>query len=339
MFNIHVHFILVLVIFVAIFISNALTNEPDKLINKYDYLKPCKFVKKEKSIYCGGSIAYDLKGVFSKFSKQLSDNEKHFNTFHLNNTAIEELVDNMFDEITFDKIVIQLCSNLKQIHRNAFNITNLVTKTLEFNNNFELGSTDNSIFDVFSSFPMIEDISLSFNNITEIPSNAFKPINGYQKNLKRLLFGDSFKRIGTSPFFNLDNLDDLVFNTDLESIPENAFSFKNKSDLHLDISFVFSHINSSVFKERALFNIRRPTTIHFNAAVTYLDEKVFLPFLMDNENNTIKQNYESFDCNDCRNYWLKKQPKLVSRVIYERCSNGKLILDPSNFKNCSSLFK
>ena len=64
-------------------------------------------------------------------------------------------------------------------------------------------------------------------------------------------------------------------------------------------------------------------------------KKVFLPFLFANENNTIDLYHEKFDCKDCRNYWLKKQPKLVPRLLHTKCSNGKILLDPDNFKNCN----
>ena len=104
---------------------------------------------------------------------------------------------------------------------------------------------------------------------------------------------------------------------------------KNKSDVKLTIDFYGCPlINSSVFSEKSLINIKRPTNIRFGVfnypkQVTYLDEKVFLPFLLDNESNTIELKDAKFDCNDCRNYWLKKHPKLVPRLLNTKCSNEK----------------
>ena len=307
------------------------------------YLKPCTLVRNQ--IQCGGTTAFDLNGVLSNFSQQLSDNGKHFNSFYLSNTAIKELVDNVFDEITFDKIYIDGCSSLKQIQRDAFSSNNMFTKEITIYNNPVLSSTNNnSIFKILSSFPSIEEISLYNNDLfTEIPSNAFQPINGYQNNLRKLYLQNSFTKIGSNSFYNLNNLTLLSFyNARFKSIPDNAFAFKHKSNVKLSIDFTENpYINSSVFSEKSLININRPTNISFGdyrykKQITYLDEKVFLPFLMDNENNSIDLKYEDFDCNDCRNYWLKKQPKLVPRLFNTKCSNGKVILDPVNFKNCST---
>ena len=305
--------------------------------------QPCTLVKKDNAIYCRGTTAFDLKGVLRNFSKQLSENEKHFKSFSLSNPFIKELVDNVFDGLTFDEINIGGCSSLKRIKRDAFNNTELVTKKIYIGENRILSSTlNNSIFEILSSFPSIETFNVYNNDlITEIPSNAFQPINGYQNNLKTLYLAGEFTKIGSNSFYNLNNLTLLSFyNARFKSIPDNAFAFKHKSNVKLSIDFTENpYINSSVFSEKSLINIKRPTNILFGGIgypkqVTYLDEKVFLPFLLDNENNTIDLKYNDFDCNDCRNYWLKKQPKLIPRLLNIKFSNGKLLLDPDNFEKC-----
>jgi hypothetical protein len=61
----------------------------------------------------------------------IPDNEKHFNKFYLNNTAITELEENTFYEITFDKAIIFDSTKLNLINTLAFTTTSLVTKTFE----------------------------------------------------------------------------------------------------------------------------------------------------------------------------------------------------------------
>ena len=43
--------------------------------------------------------------------------------------------------------------------------------------------------------------------------------------------------------------------------------------------------------------------------------------------------YSVFDCNDCRNYWLKKNQNITKRVT-ANCSNKKQLNDSDNFINC-----
>jgi hypothetical protein len=64
-------------------------------------------------------------------NKVLPDNEKHFNKFYLNNTAITELEGNTFHEITFDEAIIFDSTRLNLINTHAFTTTSLVTKTFQ----------------------------------------------------------------------------------------------------------------------------------------------------------------------------------------------------------------
>ena len=72
-----------------------------------------------------------------------------------------------------------------------------------------------------------------------------------------------------------------------------------------------------------------------NYIIYYLDEKIFLPFLLDNELNKISlwmdMNERLFDCNDYRNYWLKKNQNITKRV-YLNCPENKQLNDSDNFK-------
>ena len=71
-----------------------------------------------------------------------------------------------------------------------------------------------------------------------------------------------------------------------------------------------------------------------NLKSDFLDEKVFLPFLLDNKYNSIDLFGYGFDCNDCRNYWLTKQ-NVLNRINDFSCLDGKNFNDTDNFKNCN----
>ena len=203
---------------------------------------PCKCVFKlnDSNIYCGGDSDYDLSKVFEKLSKNLTENQKYFHKFYLNNTYINALKENTFKDITFDEIWIQNCSNLTSIHKNAFTTTQLITTELVIENNPKLyQSDDNSLFESISKFIALILLTLKNNNITHIPDNAFKPLNGYQNNLIYLHFsGLSIQSIGSRPFYYLKSLTYIDFaNTSISYIPENALSIKETSKqlLRLDL--------------------------------------------------------------------------------------------------------
>ena len=149
-----------------------------------------QFQEYQETIICWLNEDIDLVEIFQTLDKNLTKNEKHFNRFRLSNHFITELKENTFSDITFESIEIAFCSKLKSIHVNAFNTTDQVTTSVKIIGNPLLTSPDNSIFEVLSKFIKANVIELSENNITEIPTNAFR----YQQDrLKQLKFsGESF---------------------------------------------------------------------------------------------------------------------------------------------------
>ena len=136
--------------------DNKNFNDPDNFAQcgPYQHLNPCRYVKSEQALYCGIDSDIDLKAIFHNFSKQLSNNEKHFKAFHLYETYIKVLEENTFNDITFNVIVINFCDDLTNIERYAFNTTDMLTKCLVFlNNNLHMAKT---IYDILSSFVNIE---------------------------------------------------------------------------------------------------------------------------------------------------------------------------------------
>jgi hypothetical protein len=258
--------------------------------------------------------------------------------------VITELEENTFSEITFDEILIKSAKNLKSINSNAFNSTNLVTKMFEVYNTPVINSPPNSdIFLSLSSMINVESIKMTKTQITEIPSYAFRTVIGIQSKLSRIVLdSNAIKTIGNFPFYDLTNLKILYLHFNpLEYISTNAFNFKNDSNQTLEIHFdQIKTLNGSSFAIDSFSNIKRPTELYIynNPNLTFYGERIFLPFLASNPQNklVVSDINPKIDCNDCRNYWIVKETKFLSRfknLIH--CSNNNNIINSTNFKNCN----
>jgi hypothetical protein len=54
----------------------------------------------QNRITCGGSNSIELKTIFHQLSTNLTNEKKHFKQFYLTNTAIKEIPENSFADIT-----------------------------------------------------------------------------------------------------------------------------------------------------------------------------------------------------------------------------------------------
>ncbi len=107
----------------------------------------------------------------------------------MNNTAIEELPENTFEDINFDKITIMNAFNLSLIHTNAFTTTEKSLKEVFISNTSLKNSPPiHDIFRAISSMVNIEGFYIFNPLIEEIPDNAFRPVNGSQNDLKNIGF-------------------------------------------------------------------------------------------------------------------------------------------------------
>ena len=223
-----------------------------------------------------------------------------------------------------------------------------VTTKLYIENNFILTSPDNSIFETLNKFVHAKEIDFNGNNITEIPSNAFN-----NTELKTLKLGGSdalnIKKLGKNVFSRLKNLELLSIQwTSIDFIPENAFEFNEKSDKRLTINIQNNPLlNSSSFSKNSLSKFKRPITIQIeivhihknNPEFSFLDQKVFLPFLKSRADNNLI--LDGLKCSDCRNYWLQKNPDLLKqiKIIFDQpCSSfiacpNQAIFDQVQFEN------
>ena len=278
----------------------------------------------------------DLVQIFQTLGKQLPKTGKHFKSFELSNSSITELKENTFSDITFDTIFIHYSPKLRSIHRNAFNGTDQVTKLLTIADNPILTSPDNSIFDVLSKFINAQSIQIFRNNITEIPSNAFKSNQDQMFNLE--LNGETIKMLGNNSFSKMKSLTTLsIWNTSISNIPENAFEFIEKSNKTFVLYFGDNkYLNSSEFHEKSLTKFNRPALIYL-FDFRYMNERVLSPFFALNDKNKVEFRYQMIDCSDCRNYWMQKNFNMLkTKIMNDRCSNGKHLNDTANFANCKS---
>ncbi len=279
---------------------------------KPEQLQPCACNK--DVISCDGNETLHLETIFQQLSFELEDGKKHFKQFYLSNTAISELPENTFVNITFDSIVINEASNLSLISTYAFNASNLglklfycIASTLLKNN-----PPNYDIFTALSLMVAIEEIKIIKSGIHEIPKNAFRPILGQQKNISVL----------------------GLFYNNITHIPNNTFNFSSKSDKPFFLDLYLNDLNGSSFEVSAFNNLNRPTTIDFTRnSISYLDQNIFEPFFSDNDKNRII--IETIDCEGCRSFWLFKNGKYSHQLADIKCSNKNNFLDNKNFKKCS----
>lgn len=139
-----------------------------------------------------------MKHIFQSLSKSLWGEEKHFHEFILSNTAITQLRENVFENITFERIQL-FADSLKYINTNAFEGTNSYVKGFETNcpllrNN----PPESDFFAVLSSMNNLGFIPMNNADITEIPSNAF---NGSQQHSATIKFQKwNLKKVGDKVF-------------------------------------------------------------------------------------------------------------------------------------------
>jgi hypothetical protein len=318
---------------------------------KPELLTPCECAS--DVISCGGTENINLKDIFNSLSKKLTEERKHFKKFYLNNKAITEIEENIFNDLTFDEIWITEAFNLTLINTNAFNETNFITKRFYVNKTPIINNPPKyDIFNSVSKMKNLEKLTINETNITEFPSYAFKPINGYQNKLISITIGGSnTKTVNNNTFYNLNSLQYIdIYLSPIHniSIPSEAFNFRSESNETISIildSFLF---NGTIIDPNCLQNIKRPVELYYvcgfvhaaKCQITYLEKNVFLTFLNSNPKNkimpyTISAQTLNIDCDNCRSYWITKNTAPIDRIEGLNCNNGKRFEDSTNFAKCA----
>jgi hypothetical protein len=114
----------------------------------------------------------NLKQIFRDLSSELNAENKNFVFFELNNTAITELEDNIFNDITFKFIYLNQTINLRHIYSNAFAPSNI--KTIENFIHIGLSSIEEryteNLLKAINSLSRLSRLDFSFSELTTIPS-------------------------------------------------------------------------------------------------------------------------------------------------------------------------
>jgi hypothetical protein len=287
---------------------------------------------------CGGNETINLKTIFSQMNSKLENGEKLFNRFYLNNTAISELAENTFENITFDVIEIRNAKNLSLIHTNAFTAMNVRLKEfLVFYTSLRNSPPNYDIFKAMSLMIEIETIYITYSKLEDIPENAFQPLSGQQNKLKTINFDHNIiNSIGNNAFQYLSSLSELIlYGNKIDHIPSNALRILNNSginELHLGSNL----LNSSSFEKGSLNYLTGPVNLQLSENhFVYLDQNIFEIFFNSNEKNKI--NVYNIDCEDCRSFWLFKNKKFINQTEDIYCLNGKRFAEITNFKKCPEL--
>jgi hypothetical protein len=102
-------------------------------------------------------------------------------------------------------------------------------------------------------------------------------------------------------------------------------------------------LNDTSFESGIFANSKRPLYIYLkNNKLTYLDEKIFGPYLKNDKNNTIDFDIRGIVC-DCRMLWLiKNKAEFSKRVMYINCKNLGIDfwdLTLNDFESCKEFDK
>jgi hypothetical protein len=285
-------------------------------------------------------------------SINLDEGNKSFTSFYLNNTAISELPENVFGNITFDEIIIENAYNLSRIHSHAFRATNnYLTIFRVYSTRLDNQMLYYDFFTAISLMPRLSLLTIANTSVTEITDNAFRPLSGIQYNLTTVSINDhKLKKLGNNAFEYWPSLKDLnLANNTLNHVSENAFNFQKRDNVPvvdgLRLILIKNNFNSSSFEIGAFNGLNKPTHLFFSldsndkTNITYLDRHVFEPFISDNRSGILSnriETLETLDCDDCRNYWLVGNENYKIKAQILKCSNHKTLTDSSNFKQCTS---
>lgn len=299
-------------------------------------------LQQRKSIVCEHihNSSFDLQLVFltlSSFTALIpneTENVTDFDSFHLYNTTIEYLPDNVFVNVTFRSLMFQDNFQLTTIEKNAFSY---------FKNSVEIFETLNTnlsdvetIFSIIQEFQNLRRLSMHNDRLSYIPSKGFN-----HKYLTHIWFGLEYSNktqpieyIGDYAFYNVPSLQFLrIFSPNLTRINKYAFAQRNRSPLVNGVSNMMelyiggNKLNSTSFELTSLSRFRNRFVFLrlYHTSIAYLDENVFQPYLESNPSSLIDINPTNvlFKC-DCRSAWIqydyfKNTDQLENRVYGYPC--------------------
>ena len=266
-----------------------------------------------------------VKSVFESLSKNLNENEKHFKSLFINpGNNNDSLGDNLFADITFDSFSGALITKIsdKTFGKTAKTIKSFICEYCQIEND----PPNHNIWLVMKQFTELNYLKINL-NVTEIPSNAFQPIDGQESRLEQIKFRSSQNlTLKSGAFKGLAYLSEIeIWNTDVKKIESQSFNFGTKSEHNLRVAFILSKVTGEAFVSDSFNEIDKPIQIEFTEDINYIPESAFKSVL-DKQFSKIK--IYNLDCFDCRNYWLVKDYN-NDRVLNAKCKGveGKYLFD------------
>jgi hypothetical protein len=276
-----------------------------------------------------------------KISSQSSD--KYFDVFYIKNTALVEIPENVFGDLKFERV--SLYGGFSYIHPNAFSSSAPYVKHFSIElQNYPL--KDRELFDIINTFSNMTYLTPYGSKFNAIPDRAF---SGNLSKLSTIQWqlSKSLSTIGSYAFYELPNLTSLsLVRSNISKIKRFAFAFRKSSNTPLKIELEGNPIDDSSFEINSLMSTNRPIHLTLDAygyrtIINSLNEDVFAPFLLSNENNKIYFNNtryyaKKFVC-DCKMKWLIADGLIFLEQVYGIwCKDGRQIWDYSlsEFAHC-----
>lgn len=240
-------------------------------------------------------------------------NNKHFDRVFIanhRNTSLE-LDESPFADITFNRFY---GFNIKFNQNNPFGKAAQTIKDLDLILHVNHQPPKYDVWKLLNTLVNVQRIDIHL-NITEIPSKA---LNLRNLNSIQIRTQNSIK-IQQNAFYNVDNLRELRFQSQINKIESGAFASKNSS---VKLEMKFDDIDSNAFESDSFKGLQRPVQIAFDS-LRYFPESSF-KMILDNQNNIRVNNV---NCKDCRNHWLIKDQR-DGQVYGVNCNkNGLKLFD------------
>jgi hypothetical protein len=298
-----------------------------------DLLYPCRCIFEQNfnvrtSIHCLNiGERFKLRKIFDEI-KKVGHNFDYLSEIWINNTMIENIYHEIFAglklENFFSGLVVSHNKNLSHIHPEAFR--DFDPEFIYIHDNPKL---KNKIFSAIKNLKHVSEYHLFNNNIEKIPRAAFKNARsvyyiGLQNNL--------INHISTHAFSMLHEMkeDETLHVINLKNNKLNSRSFELGA---------FEGLHSSFNCRPICWEIQ----LSFNN-ISYLDEKIFAPFLNSECVSSKNKSYLLVDKNpfvcDCRMKWLiDNKDRYKNSVIGILCKNDNnrdfWTYSAEDFENCT----
>ena len=151
-------------------------------------------------------------------------------------------------------------------------------------------------------------------NVTEIPTNAIKPIDGLDSTIERIVLRlQQNSIIKSNAFINMPELYHLgIENATINLIESSAFNFSGQIGKKMEILFENVNISGNAFNKNTFVNTMRSIVFTFKSTnLNYLNQSSWSSLLENGSSGIIFKN-SLIDCNDCRNLWLNKKIKQIT---------------------------